>query len=183
MLSNVTMMCHADGTLSRYKARLVANGSSQQLGIDCDDTFSLVVKTATIRTQPPGFVDSIFPTHDMIPGLVFLIVALLQRIISSLHREFEMTDLGLVWLTATHLELPWIRSPSLVPKVCLLLHVPRVASHDNSYAYLACGGEYRGVATAIAENRLVRNLLLEGQVRVLHVPVRYQYAGNLLLRK
>nr|GEX10524.1 ribonuclease H-like domain-containing protein [Tanacetum cinerariifolium] len=40
---------HIDGTLSHYKARLVANGSSQQLGIDCDETFSLVVKPATIR--------------------------------------------------------------------------------------------------------------------------------------
>ncbi|GJT32860.1 ribonuclease H-like domain-containing protein [Tanacetum coccineum] len=41
---------HADGTLSRYKARLVANGSSQQLGVDFDKTFSPVVKLATIRT-------------------------------------------------------------------------------------------------------------------------------------
>ncbi|GJR52184.1 RNA-directed DNA polymerase, eukaryota [Tanacetum coccineum] len=41
---------HVDGTLSRYKARLVANGRSQQQGIDCDETFSLVVKPATIRT-------------------------------------------------------------------------------------------------------------------------------------
>ncbi|GJY49554.1 ribonuclease H-like domain-containing protein, partial [Tanacetum coccineum] len=41
---------HADGTLSRYKDRLVANGSSQQLGVDFDETFSSVVKPATIRT-------------------------------------------------------------------------------------------------------------------------------------
>ncbi|GJW67219.1 ribonuclease H-like domain-containing protein [Tanacetum coccineum] len=41
---------HADGSLSMYKARLVANGRTQQVGIDCDDTFSLVVKPATIRT-------------------------------------------------------------------------------------------------------------------------------------
>ncbi|GKE00598.1 ribonuclease H-like domain-containing protein [Tanacetum coccineum] len=40
----------ADGTLSRYKARLVANGSTQLEGVDVDETFSLVVKVGTIRT-------------------------------------------------------------------------------------------------------------------------------------
>nr|GEU38797.1 ribonuclease H-like domain-containing protein [Tanacetum cinerariifolium] len=46
---------HVDGTLTRYKARLVANGSSQQLA---SSTY------------------------------------LLQQVITSLHNEFDMTDLG-----------------------------------------------------------------------------------------
>nr|GEY64008.1 ribonuclease H-like domain-containing protein [Tanacetum cinerariifolium] len=40
----------ADGTLSRYKARLVANGSTQLEGIDVDETFSPFFKPDTIQT-------------------------------------------------------------------------------------------------------------------------------------
>ncbi|GKE99167.1 ribonuclease H-like domain-containing protein, partial [Tanacetum coccineum] len=40
----------ADGTLSRYKACLVANGSTQLEGVDVDETFSPVVKPGAIRT-------------------------------------------------------------------------------------------------------------------------------------
>nr|GEY88856.1 ribonuclease H-like domain-containing protein [Tanacetum cinerariifolium] len=56
---------HADGTLSRYKARLVANSSSQQLGVEFDETFSSVVKPATIRMVLSLVVSRKWPIHQL----------------------------------------------------------------------------------------------------------------------
>ncbi|XP_071719079.1 uncharacterized protein [Rutidosis leptorrhynchoides] len=39
----------SDGSLEQYKARLVGDGRTQTIGIDCNDTFSPVVKPSTIR--------------------------------------------------------------------------------------------------------------------------------------
>nr|GEV05799.1 hypothetical protein [Tanacetum cinerariifolium] len=83
---------HDDETLSRYKAHLVANSSSQQHGVDFDETFSLVVKPAATRTR------SLYGLKQAPRAWFQLFVAssttLLQQIIASLHNEFSMTDLG-----------------------------------------------------------------------------------------
>lgn len=50
---------HADGTLDKLKARLVARGFEQLAGIDFQETFSPVVKASTVR-----FVFSIAATRN-----------------------------------------------------------------------------------------------------------------------
>nr|GEW23624.1 ribonuclease H-like domain-containing protein [Tanacetum cinerariifolium] len=123
---------NADGSLNRYKARLVANGSSQLVGIDVDETFSPVVKPKTIRTVLSLAISRHWPVHQLDrfvtyaarvgfhhsrcdtslfiyrqgADISYLLIhvddivltasstAFLQRIITSLHAEFFMTDLG-----------------------------------------------------------------------------------------
>jgi len=41
---------NSDGSIERYKARLVAKWYSQQYGLDYEETFALVAKITTIRT-------------------------------------------------------------------------------------------------------------------------------------
>jgi histone deacetylase 1/2 len=54
---------NADGSLARYKARWVVRGLSQQHGLDCDETFSPVVKPTTMRTVLSLVVSSDWPIH------------------------------------------------------------------------------------------------------------------------
>ena len=44
-----TLKCKSDGSLDRYKARLVARGYTQTFGVDYQETFALVAKINTIR--------------------------------------------------------------------------------------------------------------------------------------
>jgi hypothetical protein len=56
---------NSDGSLARYKARWVCRGYSQQHCIDYDETFSLVVKSSTIRTVLSIAVSSSWPIHQL----------------------------------------------------------------------------------------------------------------------
>nr|GEZ12340.1 ribonuclease H-like domain-containing protein [Tanacetum cinerariifolium] len=212
----------ADGTLNRYKARLVSNGSTQVEGVDVDQTFCLVVKPGTIRTvlslaisrhwhvhqldvknaflhgdlaetiymhQPPGFWDPEHPNYDCL--------------LSPVDTESKLGDGG--------------------TPVCLYIHDPREPHFSALKRILRVEAEYRDIANVVAETCWIRNLLCElhtplssativycdnlspvylssnpvqhqrtkhieidihfvrnlvapGQVRVLHVPSRFQYA-------
>ncbi|GJY69936.1 ribonuclease H-like domain-containing protein, partial [Tanacetum coccineum] len=103
-----------------WTSPIVSTGgfNSQQLGIDCDETFSPVVNPTTIRTVLSLALTRHWLVHQLdVKNAVlngdlsgtdtsYLLIyvddivltasstALLQKIIFSLHKEFDMTDLG-----------------------------------------------------------------------------------------
>ncbi|GJS31286.1 ribonuclease H-like domain-containing protein [Tanacetum coccineum] len=125
---------HPDSTLSRYKAQLVANGSSQQLGVDFDENFSPVVKLATIRTVLSLAVSRRWPIHQLdvknafLNGdlsetamplrLDFLIVAVILHYL-SIHRVLSLAG-GFQYLIFTRPDLSYA-----VQQICLYMHDPR----------------------------------------------------------
>jgi len=54
-----------DGSVDRYKVRLVANGFHQQDGLDFTEIFSLVVKHTTIRTIIALAIHHRWPIHQL----------------------------------------------------------------------------------------------------------------------
>nr|GEU94278.1 ribonuclease H-like domain-containing protein [Tanacetum cinerariifolium] len=81
----------ADGTLSRYKARLVANGSTQIEGVDVDETFSLVVKLATIWTVLSLAISRHWHVHQLDVKNAFLHGDLAETI--YMHKPLGFHDL------------------------------------------------------------------------------------------
>ncbi|GJX09583.1 ribonuclease H-like domain-containing protein [Tanacetum coccineum] len=93
----------------RYKARFVDNGRSQQFGVDCDDTFSPVVKSDTIRTflslpclRIGLFISLMLRMHFLMATFLRLLLhtwlvshqVVATRPCSYINKEFDMTDLG-----------------------------------------------------------------------------------------
>nr|GEY73872.1 ribonuclease H-like domain-containing protein [Tanacetum cinerariifolium] len=80
------------GILSRYKARLVANGSTLLEGIDVDETFSPVVKLGTIQTIFSLAAFRHWPIHQLdvknafLHGLSIGLNRPLELGFNSLHR-------------------------------------------------------------------------------------------------
>jgi len=54
-----------DGSFERDKTRLVGDGLGQQVGVDCGETFSSVVKPATIQTFLSFALSKAWPIHHL----------------------------------------------------------------------------------------------------------------------
>ena len=55
----------SDGSLDRYKARLVALGNRQEYGIDYEETFAPVAKMTTVRTVLAIAASQSWPLYQM----------------------------------------------------------------------------------------------------------------------
>ncbi|XP_066323819.1 uncharacterized mitochondrial protein AtMg00810-like [Miscanthus floridulus] len=88
-----------DGTLERRKARWVVRGFNQRAGVDSHQTFSPVVKPATIRTVLHLAASRSWPTTYLLVYVDDILLTastsdFLAHIVKLLRQEFAMKDLG-----------------------------------------------------------------------------------------
>jgi hypothetical protein len=63
---------NADGSVSKYKTRLVAKGYAQTYGIDYEETYNLIAKMTTVRAIIIMLVAKGWSLHQMDVKNVFL---------------------------------------------------------------------------------------------------------------
>jgi len=79
----------SDGSLERYKARWVLRGFTQRPGVDFDETFSPVVKPATVRTVLSLALTRHWPIHQLDVKNAFLHGNLTETVYCQQPSGFE----------------------------------------------------------------------------------------------
>nr|GEW20360.1 ribonuclease H-like domain-containing protein [Tanacetum cinerariifolium] len=152
----------ADGTPSRYKARLVTNDTAQMEGIDGDETFSLVVKSGTIQAVLSLPASRHWPIHQLDVKNAFLHEDLSETV--YMHQPPGFRD-------STHPDYKKYAIEILKKAHIVSCNLSR--THVDTESELGvdgdpCEAKYRGVANAVAETCWLRNLLRE-----LHTPLSF----------
>jgi len=80
---------NADGSLEWYKARWVLRGFTQRSGVDFSETFSPVVKPATVRTVLSLALSNRWPIHQLDVKNAFLHGTLTETVYSMQPAGFE----------------------------------------------------------------------------------------------
>jgi hypothetical protein len=79
----------ANGTLERYKARWVLRGFTQRPSVDFTETFSPVVKPATVRTVLSLALSRLWPIHQLDVKNAFLYGTLTETVYCQQPSDFE----------------------------------------------------------------------------------------------
>nr|GEV27199.1 ribonuclease H-like domain-containing protein [Tanacetum cinerariifolium] len=145
-----------------YKARHVVNGNSQQLGVNCEETFSLVVKLATIRTILSLVASRHWHVHQLDVKNSFLHGTLSQTVYMHRHPGISVTRTtnrmflcqkkyatkepcwGFTVLTFTRLDLSYAVQQMLIGQAAQIL-VVLLQVIVFSLATIYCLGHLRGI--------------------------------------
>ncbi|GKC82874.1 ribonuclease H-like domain-containing protein [Tanacetum coccineum] len=181
---------NANGSLSRYKAWLVANGRSQQHGIDCDETFSPRIIALLHNEFSMTNLGSLnyflgISAQRSASGMFLSQSKFAEEILERSHTQNcnpcrTLVDTGsklgsdgdptlyrslagaLQYLTFTRPDLSYA-----VQQVCLYMHDsrdPHFTALKHILRYVRA--EYRGIANVVDVTAWIRNLLRE-----LHTPL------------
>lgn len=87
-----TIKYNSDGTIDRYKARIMAKGYHQQQDIDYEDTFGPVIKSTTIRIVLGLAVNNDWPVRQIDVNTAFLQGHLNEEVFMAQPPGFSDSD-------------------------------------------------------------------------------------------